>query len=272
MKDAFGQSFEMLSPAPVPSADIFLKTNAKEEAFFERKACNTNYGRNVYLSSGYNTARLLLQAARDFGFKLSTMETAFELGCGDGRVLRHLRGVKRLRLIGSDTRQEAINWCRATLSNVEFYVNDFDPPLAFLRDAEVDLVVAYSVFTHVPLEKQPAWLAELARVVRPGGLLLLTVMSDSIKACLPANRRRELEQKGELEISADDEAAHLATRVGGSPVDVYQTRDRILKTFGTRFEILGYIRDGRTISEPSAGAASGLGQDLVVLRNVCGQR
>lgn len=57
MKDAFGHSFEILSPGPVPPADVFLKTNAKEEASFERKARKAKYGRNVYLASGYNAAR-----------------------------------------------------------------------------------------------------------------------------------------------------------------------------------------------------------------------
>ena len=48
------------------------------------------------------------------------------------------------------------------------------PPLPF-DDARFDLVLGYSVFTHLNVQYQDAWLGELRRLVRPGGILLLSI-------------------------------------------------------------------------------------------------
>jgi SAM-dependent methyltransferase len=49
-----------------------------------------------------------------------------------------------------------------------------NPPLPF-EDASFDLVYSISVFTHLDEEMQDAWLNELKRVLRPGGILIITV-------------------------------------------------------------------------------------------------
>src|SRR6185503_21358796 len=38
-----------------------------------------------------------------------------------------------------------------------------------------DVVYAYSVFTHLPEDVQTHWLAEISRVLKPGGVLVATV-------------------------------------------------------------------------------------------------
>jgi SAM-dependent methyltransferase len=53
-------------------------------------------------------------------------------------------------------------------------VNDPLPPTDLTADW-FDLAFSYSVFTHMREDVHLAWLAELRRVVKPGGLLVLTV-------------------------------------------------------------------------------------------------
>lgn len=199
---------------------------------------------------------VLLRHAQLCGFDLRTIGTVFELGCGDGRLLRHFRHIQGIRLIGSDTRPEAVEWCQQNLPGPEHHVNAFNPPLQFLGGSSVDLTYALSVFTHIPLRTQEAWLGELHRITRPGGFLLLTVIGRRLKQWLPAHRREELERTGELEISSTDPNAHLATQLEGSLWDVYQSRERIFEVFGKVFEIADYVDEDITA----------LGQDLVVLR------
>jgi SAM-dependent methyltransferase len=52
--------------------------------------------------------------------------------------------------------------------------NDGLPPLHF-DDGRFDLVLGYSVFNHLNERYQDAWLAELRRLVCPGGILLLSI-------------------------------------------------------------------------------------------------
>ena len=47
------------------------------------------------------------------------------------------------------------------------------PPLPY-PDKSIDLIYACSVFSHFDAERQTRWLAELQRITRPGGYLLLT--------------------------------------------------------------------------------------------------
>ncbi|WP_293680907.1 class I SAM-dependent methyltransferase [uncultured Phenylobacterium sp.] len=57
-----------------------------------------------------------------------------------------------------------------------FEVNGHQPPLPY-ADQTFDLVYALSVFTHLPQDHQFAWLDELRRVLKPGRLLLTTIMN-----------------------------------------------------------------------------------------------
>ena len=78
---------------------------------------------------------------------------------------------------GCDIDPEAMAWNRANLSRVgRFEVNPSVPPSPF-REGQFDAIYAISVFTHLPEELQFAWLTELRRILRPGGVLLASVHS-----------------------------------------------------------------------------------------------
>jgi ubiquinone/menaquinone biosynthesis C-methylase UbiE len=55
----------------------------------------------------------------------------------------------------------------------QFEVNGLAPPLAYEAN-HFDFIYALSVFTHLPESLQTAWMSELARVLKPGGYLLMT--------------------------------------------------------------------------------------------------
>jgi SAM-dependent methyltransferase len=105
-----------------------------------------------------------------------------DLGVGCGRVMRPLQELcvaslpqGRTEWFGSDIDPEAIEWCRSYLGG-EFLVNEINPPLPF-EDQFFDFVYAISLFTHLPEEMQFAWLAEIRRIVKVGGLTLISTNS-----------------------------------------------------------------------------------------------
>lgn len=122
---------------------------------------------------------------RDIGRMLSIVGKSFadypralEFGCGCGRMLLHLADVGRqIELYGVDIDAEAIGWAQAHIPWVRCSVNEGLPPLAF-PDGHFDLVFNQSVFTHLDENYQDAWLAELRRVVKPGGTLVLSVSGE----------------------------------------------------------------------------------------------
>jgi SAM-dependent methyltransferase len=95
-----------------------------------------------------------------------------DFGCGSGRTLRHLRETG-WQLFGCDIDADAIGWSRDALQFASFEVNADDPPLPY-ADAFFDAVYAVSVFTHFPPERQERWAAEMARVLRSGGTLVVS--------------------------------------------------------------------------------------------------
>jgi SAM-dependent methyltransferase len=114
-------------------------------------------------------------ALATLGQRLADFSAIFEFGAGCGRITRWL--VKRApgaRIAASDIDAAAITWMREYMPGVDARLNDALPPLPFEADL-FDLVLAFSVFTHLDESYQEAWLAELRRVTRPGAVLLLTV-------------------------------------------------------------------------------------------------
>ena len=109
------------------------------------------------------------------GRSIEDFNDVLDWGCGCGRILRHLPQPRAPRRIyGFDIDREAIAWVNENLPWVETSCNDGLPPLPY-ADASFDLIFNHSVMTHLDAFYQDAWLGELRRVLRPGGIATLTV-------------------------------------------------------------------------------------------------
>jgi SAM-dependent methyltransferase len=100
-----------------------------------------------------------------------------DLGCGCGRILRHFIARGDVECYGSDIDPVGIEWCKRNLPGGTFTVNDRLPPLPY-DDRVFDLIYAHSVFTHIDLDSQIAWLREFRRLTVPGGLVRITTMGE----------------------------------------------------------------------------------------------
>ena len=112
-------------------------------------------------------------------------------GCGPGRVTRHLPTVfPGADVHGADYNPAYVRWCAANLPTATFRPCGLLPPLPYGDDA-FDLVISISIFTHLSAAAHEAWVAELARVLRPGGVAFVTTMGDAYRVQLaPAQRDR----------------------------------------------------------------------------------
>lgn len=97
-------------------------------------------------------------------------------GVGCGRIARFFdKGEPKL--YGVDIDAVNIGWCQKHLPWIDAVQTATDPPLPF-ADGMFELVYGHSVMTHLAEPDQLAWLAELARVTKPGGHCLLTVLNE----------------------------------------------------------------------------------------------
>lgn len=121
-----------------------------------------------------------------------------EWGCGPARLIRHFRDMlPGATLFGTDYNPETIAWCRRAIPGIEFRENRLMPPLDF-PDGTFDAVYCISVFTHLSRAAQDAWLRECMRVLRPGGVFLMTVHGDACRGRLTPPEDREYERSGSV--------------------------------------------------------------------------
>ncbi len=157
-----------------------------------------------FIKSGQMSVLDLDRALASIGRLFDEFSEVLEWGCGCGRILRHLpppHAPKRLH--GNDIDREAIAWVSENLPWVATSRTDGMPPLPY-ADNSFDLIFNHSVMTHLDATYQDAWLAELRRVLRPGGIVTLTVSGrnafqmylETLPADTPARMLRAAELHG----------------------------------------------------------------------------
>ena len=101
---------------------------------------------------------------------VSPGDRVLDLGCGDG-AFTAMAAEAGARAIGVDVAEAALRRARAGHPGLDFRLGPIEGPLP-LEDRSVDLVWASEVIEHVA--DTARWLAEVRRVLRPGGRLLVT--------------------------------------------------------------------------------------------------
>lgn len=100
--------------------------------------------------------------------------SVLDVGCGTGKLLRQARAYwPNAQLIGVDPAKGMIEVAQRLTPNATFFTATAEA--LPLQDASVDLALSTISFHH--WHDQAAGLREMARVVRPGGYVLLVDMS-----------------------------------------------------------------------------------------------
>ena len=106
----------------------------------------------------------------DLTASLPSDATVLDVGCGDGaRTLANLPTGS----IGLDVSRRGLELARETVPDARLV--QADATAIPLSDESVDAITAYHVVFHVPRDEHPNVYREFARVVRPGGTLLMTL-------------------------------------------------------------------------------------------------
>jgi SAM-dependent methyltransferase len=108
------------------------------------------------------------------GMTLDNSCKILDFGVGWGRIARFfLEHVPQTNLTGIDVTEDFIKVCRETFDSARFLPCDPFPPTE-LDENSIDLVVGYSVFSHLSEAACRAWMDEFHRVLRPGGMVAVT--------------------------------------------------------------------------------------------------
>jgi SAM-dependent methyltransferase len=201
-----------------------------------------------FLESGRLTKHVIAQAFAAYGQPAGQATSVLDFGCGCGRVTRHWHQADDFLVHGTDVNARSISWCSKHLRFATFTRNELTPPLR-LEDGRFDASYAISVFTHLPAELTLAWLGDLARVLRSGGLLVCSIHGRRYLERLTTSEREAFEAGRPVIRSKRVAGTNLCTAF--HPASYVQTH------FAEQFELLAHVEEGMT-GTPH--------QDLVVMR------
>lgn len=220
-------------PIP-PTRMIFLVTISRDVGWF--------------LHSGRICLSCICSILERNGIRAESLRAILDFGCGCGRVLRHWRLPQETRLYGTDVSREMISWCRKNLGRLgEFSTNDAFPPLRF-SGKTFDLIYAVSVFTHLSETQAHSWMEEMARILKTGGVFLLSLHGQS--------RLPELTLEEQLEFAKGNLVIRKGGPPGGNLFGAYHPFGYVQGNLARWFEILDFVPSG----------AIDAGQDVYLLR------
>jgi len=111
------------------------------------------------------------------GVSLTPDTRVLDFGCGWGRIIRcFLKDVSPENLYGVDVDPEMVDICLKTSRYGSFSAVAPQPPTDF-ADNSMDIIYAYSVFSHLAEPVHIKWIEEFSRILKPGGIFFTTTQS-----------------------------------------------------------------------------------------------
>lgn len=179
-------------------------------------------------TTGLGGAATLMPAA---GFYADVVDTADRLGTplrpdsrivdfgsGWGRITRFfLRDTRMENITGLDVDSYFVDVSNQTFASPRFQICNSLPPTSLAADS-VDLVTAFSVFSHLSESACRQWIDEFARVLKPGGLFAFTTRNEwFLDLCVQLGRHDDLSghQQALTQLFSDWDAAKSHFRAGG---------------------------------------------------------
>jgi SAM-dependent methyltransferase len=140
-----------------------------------RRVSSAKVGR--FLEAGSNIFRALNNEIEVYLYDyLKTDKDVYilDFGCGVGRVTSYFCNYYSFPIYACDVDASAIAFLQKNQKKCIPCCNLFSPPLPF-PDSFFHCVYSVSIWTHLSPESEEQWLEEIFRVVKPGGLILITV-------------------------------------------------------------------------------------------------
>ncbi|MET0029766.1 MAG: class I SAM-dependent methyltransferase [Candidatus Thiodiazotropha sp.] len=137
------------------------------------KAMAVSIGGN-FIPFGQIMRDLLLQ------YGLQPDSSLVDIGCGSGRLANALKEMPELHYMGFDVVSSLVEYAEQICDRKDwkfFTATDFRIPSP---DESVDLVTAFSVFTHLRHEETFLYLVEASRVLKPGGKIIFSFLDFSV--------------------------------------------------------------------------------------------
>ncbi len=184
------------------------------------------------------------------------VRSIFDFGCASGRVTRHFAIQTDIPEVWcSDINARHIRWLYENMPSTVKPIFNHSIPSLPIRDNSIDIVTAFSVFTHMDTF-ETSWLAELQRIMRDDGLAYITVQNEDAWDYLGGLTDTEFENsrviKTLLSVDAnileklkhpmqDTRTIYRYTNLGPYRALTFHSNNYIKNVWGRFFEVLEII-------------------------------
>jgi len=132
-----------------------------------------------YLVGGVLQANMLSREIENIHGDRAPLDI-LDFGCGAARIIRYFPLFKpQHRYHACEVNKAAVEHANEVSPLIEARIIPSAPPSSF-DDQSMDVVYAWSIWTHFDEETGRAWLNDVHRILRPGGCALITVHTDEL--------------------------------------------------------------------------------------------
>jgi len=193
-----------------------------------------------FLQVGRRCKDDIIAALKKIDRNLDSFRNILDFGCGCGRTLTWLaKYAKSSQLHGTDIDTDAISWCKKNIKFITCDVNSALPPLRYPSES-FDLVYAISVFSHIKEDYQFRWLDELKRIIKPGGILLVSLQGRNIWGQFSPDYVERIEKEGFV----FRQSGFWKTMFPEWYEDAFHAEKYVRDEFSKYFSVLDYIPKG----------------------------
>jgi SAM-dependent methyltransferase len=136
--------------------------------------------REQALREGYVFYQMVKKYCARLGIPLNAGSQVLDFGCGWGRIARFFfKEVDGKNFFGVDVDPTMIAFCASEMTCGRYETVQPEPPMKFLKNRSLDVIFAYSVFSHLAEPVALQWIEEFSRILKPKGILLATTQGRS---------------------------------------------------------------------------------------------
>ena len=134
-----------------------------------------HYDRRQFALNRRATVLLIVNLLVDAGIDYRQFRVILDFGCGCGRILAGWEHElpPNAHLLGCDINPSLVEFCRVNIPFARTWTCEYLPPLN-LKNGAIDFAYAASVFTHTTKEATRLWAEEMRRIIKPGGILMVS--------------------------------------------------------------------------------------------------
>lgn len=212
----------------------------------DREGYSAGFDENYWIS-GLEDYLKIMKIAKQQGV---IARSVLDFGCATGRVVRHFAAQSDIPEVwATDINQRHVRWLYEHMPHSVKPVFNHCIPTLPIADGSVDIITAFSVFTHIDTF-ETHWLAELSRIMSDGGMCYLTVHNEDTWEALRKEKDNEKNRLIQsivkidpnfkqllMEPMPDKRTIYRFTQSGPYRAQVFHSNNYLRKVWGRFFDI-----------------------------------